>query len=107
MKKPSITGGTWSVGKHHTTVVSDANNGLEIKGSYDEGAVDYYGGYLIAESVSTNNAKAIRAVPDMIDALINAHGTLESLTHTGADKFVVEEEMKNIIEALLKAGAEL
>ena len=40
----------------------------------------------------------------MIDALVDAHGTLESLTYSGADKFVVEEELKNIEQALKKAG---
>lgn len=43
-------------------------------------------------------------VSDMIDALIDVHGTLESLTYSGADKFVVEEELKKIKQALTKAG---
>ena len=41
---------------------------------------------------------------EMIDALVEAHGTLESLTYSGADKFVVEEELKKIEQALKKAG---
>ena len=44
------------------------------------------------------------AVAEVIDALVDAHGTLESLTYSGADKFVVEEELKNIEQALKKAG---
>ena len=41
---------------------------------------------------------------EIIDALIDAHGTLESLTYSGADKNVVEGELVNIEQALKKAG---
>ena len=83
MKKPEITKGEWI---------------------YSKGQITEQEGYAIAEYVSEHDGQAISAVPEMIDALVDAHGTLESLTYSGADKFVVEEELKKIEQALKKAG---
>ena len=41
---------------------------------------------------------------ELLDALINAHGTLESLTYSGADRNIVIAELENIEQALKKAG---
>ena len=43
---------------------------------------------------------------EMIDALINAHGTLDSLTYCGADRNIVDAELENIEQALKKEGCE-
>ena len=44
---------------------------------------------------------------ELLDALINAHGTLESLTYSGADRNIVIAELENIEQSLKKAGVEL
>jgi hypothetical protein len=49
----------WRVGK--LTVIADTNQGLSINGSYCKQALNYYGGYLIAESITENNASRIVA----------------------------------------------
>ena len=61
-------------------------------------------GVFVPEIEGMNAGQVCSAYEGMIDALVNAHGTLESLTYSGADKFVVEEELKNIEQALKKAG---
>ena len=88
MKKPNITEGEWSL-----FVPPMINTNMVL--------VD---DIIVADSLTLEDARAISAVPEMIDALVNAHGTLESLTYSGADKFVVEEELKNVEQALKKAG---
>ena len=42
----------------------------------------------------------------LIDALINAHEILDSLTYCGADRNIVDAELENIEQALKKAGCE-
>lgn len=61
------TPGPWKA--HKTMIVSESNEGLTINGSYDEESKVYYGGYLIAESVSPANASLIAAAPDMLGAM--------------------------------------
>lgn len=63
------TKGPWRIGKHTNSVISDNSNGLEINGAKGEEAVKYYGGNLICESVSIENAKLIAAAPDLLEAL--------------------------------------
>ena len=96
MKKPNITQGSWYYNDIYHNVESDIKDNGELICE-----VNYYG---TDEEEEVANARAISAVPEMIDALVEAHGTLESLTYSGADKFVVEEELKNIEQALKKAG---
>lgn len=63
------TKGPWRIGKYTNSVISDNKNGLEINGAIGEEAVKYYGGNLICESVSIENAKLIAAAPDLLEAL--------------------------------------
>lgn len=64
------TKGPWRIGKHTNSVISDNSNGLEINGATGEEAVKYYGGNLICESVSIENAKLIAAAPDLLEACL-------------------------------------
>jgi glycerate kinase len=59
------TPGEWRRGKIPTTVVSDSSEGLDVLGSTGDQAVSYFGGNLIAESVSPNNVPIIAAAPKM------------------------------------------
>lgn len=65
MSEMRHTKGPWRHGVGHT-VVSDHANGIEINGAL---VPEYYGGNMIAESVSPNNAHLIAAAPDLLEAL--------------------------------------
>lgn len=51
----------WRTGNVSTTVVADSDDGLHITGATGPDALEYYGGNLIAESVSEENARRIVA----------------------------------------------
>lgn len=51
----------WRVGKNGTSIVSDSPDGLTLGGATGDDAIEYYGGNLIAESVSPENAAFIVA----------------------------------------------
>ncbi len=66
----------WTVGKHSSTVVSTKkvqNTNFPIPPNNRESGddeIEYYGGYLICESVSNKkNSQLISAAPDMLEAL--------------------------------------
>lgn len=60
------TKGNWKVGRPGT-VVSDKMDELPIGKGYDD--TDYYGGFLIAESIARNaDAKLMAAAPDLLEA---------------------------------------
>lgn len=59
------TRGPWRVGKGFGSVVADTPV-PEVNGS---DAVEYYGGHLVAESISPANARLIAAAPDLLAAL--------------------------------------
>lgn len=63
------TPGPWKVSTKANAIVSCHNEGLLFGNSEDE--EKYYGGYLIAESVSPCNAHQIAAAPDLLEALEN------------------------------------
>lgn len=62
----SHTPGPWRLGKCGGSVVADVPIQDGICGS---DCVEYYGGHLIAESVTPSNAKLIAAAPDLLALL--------------------------------------
>lgn len=60
------TPGPWRIGTHGGSVVSD---NLVEHGPNGCDCVEYYGGHLIAESISPANAKLVAAAPDMLALL--------------------------------------
>lgn len=61
------TSGNWKLGKQADTVVSDFHHNYH---GYDREDKEYYGGYLIAESIGTDaDRQLISAAPDMLAAL--------------------------------------
>ena len=60
------TPGPWREGKWGGSVVSDTPIQEGVPGSED---VDYYGGYLIGDSIAVCNRPIIIAAPDMLAAL--------------------------------------
>ena len=59
------TPGPWQIGKNFGSVVCDTPV-PGIRGSDD---TEYYGGHLIAESVTEANARLIAAAPELLEAL--------------------------------------
>jgi hypothetical protein len=69
MEKFKGTPGPWRVGKRGGCVVCDSDKGLTISGAIGEQAIEYYGGNLIGESISIDNAKLIAAAPELLESL--------------------------------------
>ena len=63
------TPGPWQIGKNFGSVVCDTPV-PGIRGSDD---TEYYGGHLIAESVTEANARLIAAAPELLEALHIQH----------------------------------
>ena len=59
------TPGPWRVGKSGGSVVADQ----PITGMAGSDHVDYYGGHLVAESITPSNARLIAAAPELLEAL--------------------------------------
>jgi hypothetical protein len=73
------TKGEWRPGFNGLSVVSDCNNGLYLSGTTGELAIDYYGGNLIAESVTPCKAKLIAQAPVLADELSNLMDILDAI----------------------------
>jgi hypothetical protein len=60
--------GNWKVGKGFGSVVTDNGDGFPQNTGH--GDIEYYGGYLIAESILKHaDAALIAAAPDLLEAL--------------------------------------
>ena len=73
------TPGPWQIGKNFGSVVCDTPV-PGIRGSDD---TEYYGGHLIAESVTEANARLIAAAPELLEALqdmVSDHASLSAAT---------------------------
>lgn len=51
-----INKGIWKQSPKTNAIVSNSKGNLTIKGSYEEDCFNYYGGYLICESITEGNA---------------------------------------------------
>jgi hypothetical protein len=64
-----ISKGTWRPGKNSDTVVTDDPDGFPPNTGH--GDTNYYGGYLIAESIGKrDDVKLISAAKDLLDSLV-------------------------------------
>lgn len=86
MSEAKFTKGVWSVGRKGS-VVSTESDGITINGGTGEGAIYYYGGNLICESVSENNVNLLAAAPELYGAAVKAIALLESLGMSGSDEY--------------------
>ena len=94
MKRPNITEGEWEY-NNENYVLSNYNGGLTIC------VVDYVGS---DKEEETANAKAISAVPEMIDALLEAN---DYIIENAPDDIYPKELLDKLELALKKAGVEL
>jgi hypothetical protein len=63
--------GTWSVGRPGTVITDCPDGFTKYTGHGGKAAVNYYGGYLIAESIiKPADAKLMAAAPEMYEHLI-------------------------------------
>ena len=87
MKKPEITKGEWM---------------------YSNGQITEQEGYAIAEYVSEHDGQAISAVPEMIDALVDARKALITVKNDYSKRELVNHRVNDSIiqieQALKKAG---
>ena len=72
--------GNWKIGLCGS-VVTDNGDGFETTTGHNE--IDYYGGYLIAESIlKPDDAKLISAAPDLLNACIMSRNAIAFLAQT-------------------------
>ena len=85
----AISKGSWTTGKTGGTVITDNGEGFERETGHDY--AEYYGGHLIAESISkADDAKLIAAAPDMLKSLIEANRMYEEVQPAGGWQGVYE-----------------
>ena len=102
MKKPNITEGKWktNIGNQSLADTGDYIPYAEIEGQNKQNIGQCFENMEISIEQQIANAKAISAVPDMIDALIYAHKSMSR-------KSTIDNRIWNEIDkALKKAGCE-
>ena len=95
MKKPNITGGKWEAAEYnqapYVQLIIETDD--TVIAEMDSGITDY-------DEVKAN-AKAISAVPVMIDALLEAN---DYIIENAPDDIYPEPLLNKIEQALIKAG---
>lgn len=103
MKKPNITGGTW-IYKEEKKIIDSDINADSLPGGCMICEVDYIG---TDEEEEEANAKAISAVPEMIDALIKARQCYQGVGDFESCGEMMSQIIPEIDKALQKAGVEV
>lgn len=94
------TGGEWKSGKIAGTVVSDKPAPGMLGGDYSE----YYGGYLIAESIAKSNVPVLSAALDLFAAclaIVDCSGETEWANRQRSDR--ENQAMEKVRAAIAKA----
>lgn len=95
------TDGPYRPGNQNSVVVSDASNGLTLNGATGKRSVDYYGGNLIAESVSPCNVLLLSASWDLLRLLRNLVSRDRRMVEAGLMQSTAElDEAEGFLAAL-------
>lgn len=94
MSETKFNKGVWSTSPKKNAVISTCSGGLEMQGATGEWAVAYYGGNLICESVSEDNANVIAMSTNMYRML----DYIQDCIRAGYD---IDESMALQIDELL------
>lgn len=97
--------GKWEMGKNIDSIVTRE----PFEGCCDEKTAEYYGGYVVAESVPACFGSLIAAAPEMYEALIGARGALRldaMVDERGRYYATTVIALKEIGDALKKARGE-
>jgi hypothetical protein len=93
--------GKWKEGKHWGTVVTDDGEGFPRKVGHDE--TEYYGGYLIAESVAKKaDVKLISSAPDLLKVAQELLKIYEKYANDSPD----EDQIADAARAIIKKATE-
>lgn len=103
MSEKRHAGGTWEPGKYRTTVVGTELPAGALGGSE---RTDFYGGYLIAESVAPENVPIISAAPDMLEALEMIRDADEDCIKDGLPRPLTDIARGKVDRAIAKARSE-
>ena len=103
----------WSVGKHSSTVISDTkqkNTNFPCppnKVESDDSDIEYYGGYLVCESVANKtNAKLIAAAPELLEALTTILSNFKSCIDGGNGELETDKADIERAELAIKKATE-
>lgn len=72
------TPGPWRIGRNHSVVTDTPDEQVVIRGDHAAETIDFYGGHVIAETVTPANAALIAAAPDLLSVARAALIVLES-----------------------------
>jgi len=90
--------GPWKVGRHTSEIIAENfPNDIPISDS-GHAEVEYYGGYLIAESVERRNTSLIAAAPELLKSAIEV---IESIQ--GNSDLNQSDSFRKLKEAVTKA----
>ena len=102
MRKFKGTPGKWSVGLG--VVVSDTPHPSMVDSKTGHCDIEYYGGYLVAESIFTKtDAEAIADMPKMLDMIVEMRSEMQTvINHLG--RYVNTENYKRITHLLNRSA---
>lgn len=99
MEKTKFTPGPWKIGKTGGTVVSLTPENIYVEGAADEEAKEYYGGFLVGESIQPGNALLIQLAPEMFELLAKIKDNCES-GESGISKLIAS--IKPLLERAME-----
>lgn len=95
------TKGPWRVGRAGAVVADHP-----VPGMSGSGDIEYYGGHLIAESVTKENAPVLAASPELFDALAEyLAADLDCSATVDGDRDANDRAINRLVDARKVAGA--
>jgi hypothetical protein len=92
----------WRLGKVGT-VVADSSEGITIDGAKLDLAIHYFGGYLVGESISTNNANRIVACVNAMEGIEDPQKFVDDRGMVSKAAIELHAEREQLLETIRKA----